>query len=181
MRRLRKLMCAVMIAVPMTFAASSARAQCTASGGPASCNLPGSVSMTAGRVIRLQLSATSTSLTAPTAADFDAGVNSTSGPTLTVSANASWRLYVRSSTALWSATNTSPGAPARTDKPAADLRWSTNAGGPFVALTTTDANLVAGAATASSATTLYFQTLYSWLLDTPGDYGLTLVLSLTSP
>jgi hypothetical protein len=137
--------------------------------------------MTAGRVIRLQMSATSTMLTPPTAADFDAGFNSTAGPTLTVSSNASWQLYVRSSTPLWSATNTSAGVPARTDKPVSDLRWSTSAGGPFVALTTTDANLLAGVATAGDAGTLYFETAYSWLLDTPGDYGLTLVLSLTAP
>ena len=156
-------------------------AQCAAAGAPASCSLPGSVTMTAGRVIRLQLSATSTTLTAPTPAHFDAGLNTTSGPTLTVSANASWRLYVRSSTALWSAVTTSPGAPARADKPAEDLRWSTNLGGPFVALTTTDANLLSGSATAAASSSLYFETLYSWALDTPGDYALTLVLSLTSP
>jgi hypothetical protein len=42
-------------------------------------------------------------------------------------------------------------------------------------------NLVTGAATASSATTLYLQTLYDWTLDTPGAYGLTVVLTLTSP
>lgn len=156
-------------------------AQCTAAGAPASCSVPGSVTMTAGRVIRLQLSATSTTLTAPTLAHFDAGLNTSAGPTLTVSANASWRLYLRSSTALWSAVTTSPGAPARADKPAGDLRWSTNAGGPFVALTTTDANLLSGSATAAAASTLYFETLYSWALDTPGDYDLTLVLSLTSP
>jgi hypothetical protein len=98
-----------------------------------------------------------------------------------VSSNSSWRLYVRSSTPLWTATNTTPGAPARTNKPAADLRWSTNTGAPFVALTTTDANLLDGVATAGDTRTLYFQTAYSWLLDTPGDYGLTLVLSLTAP
>lgn len=181
MNRIAVLVFAVTIGALMTLVPSVARAQCTVSGDGGTCSLPGSISMTAGRVVRLQMSATSTSLTAPTPAHFDAGLNTTVGPTLTVSANASWRLYVRSSTALWNATNTSPGAPARTDKPAADLRWSTNAAGPFVALTTTDANLVAGSATASNATTLHFETLYSWLLDTPGDYGLTLVLTLTSP
>ena len=165
----------------LTLAPSAVRAQCTVAGSPSSCSQPGSVSMTAGRVIRLQMSATSTTLTAPTAADFDAGFNATSGPSITVSSNSSWRLYLRSSTPLWTAANTSPGAPARTDKPVGDLRWSTNAGGPFVALTTTDANLLAGVATAGETRTLYFETLYSWLLDTPGDYGLTLVLSLTAP
>ncbi|HVS59286.1 MAG TPA: hypothetical protein VHE82_01195, partial [Gemmatimonadaceae bacterium] len=117
-------------------------AQCTASGAPASCGLPGSVSMTAGRVVRLQVSAASTTLTTPTPADFDAGFNSTTGPTLTVSANAAWTLYLRASTALWTATNTSPGAPARTTKPAADLKWSTASNGTFNGLTTSDVTLV---------------------------------------
>jgi hypothetical protein len=156
-------------------------AQCTANGAPASCNQSGSVSMTAGRVVRLQMSAASTPLTAPTPADFDAGFNATTGPTFTVSANAPWTLHLRASTAVWTASNTSADAPARTNKPAGDLRWSTASNGAFGALTTSDVNLVTGAATASSATTLYFQTLYNWTLDTPGNYGLTVVLTLTSP
>ena len=160
---------------------STAAAQCTASGAPASCGLPGSVSMTAGRVVRLQVSAASTTLTAPTPADFDAGFNSTAGPTLTLSANAAWTLHLRASTALWAATNTSPGAPARMTKPAADLTWSTASSGTFNALTTSDVSLVTGSATASNATTLYFRTLYDWTLDTPGNYSLSIVLTLTSP
>src|ERR1700720_4193861 len=170
-----------MAGIGLPAAASSASAQCTASGAPASCGLPGSVSMTAGRVVRLQMSAGSTALTAPTPADFDAGFNATTGPTLTVSANASWTLSLRAVAATWTATNTLPGAPARTTKPAADLRWSTASNGSFVALTTSDANLVTGSATASNATTLYFHTLYSWTLDTPGIYGMSIVLTLTSP
>jgi hypothetical protein len=137
--------------------------------------------MTAGRVVRLQVSAGSTALTAPTPTDFDAGQNSTTGPTLTVSANAGWTLHIRASAASWTATNTSAGAPARTNKPAADLKWSTVSNGTFTALTTTDALLVGGSATASNAKTLYFQTLYDWTRDTPGNYSLTVVLTLTSP
>jgi hypothetical protein len=160
---------------------STVAAQCTASGAPANCTQLGSVSMTAGRVVRLQVSAGSTSLTAPTTADFDAGFNATTGPTFTVSANASWTLSLRASSALWTATNTSPGAPARTTKPAADLTWSTASNGTFVAMTTTDATLVSGAATANSATTLFLHTLYGWTLDTPGIYSLQVVLTLTAP
>ncbi|MFN2636547.1 MAG: hypothetical protein ABR585_05945 [Gemmatimonadaceae bacterium] len=156
-------------------------AQCTASGAPASCNVPGSVSMTAGRVIRLQSTAGSTTLTAPTTADFDAGLNLTTGPTFTVSANAGWNLQLRATAALWTATNTSPGAPARTNKPVSDLKWSTNSSTGFVGLTTSDAALVSGAATAATVTTLYFQTLYNWTLDTPGNYSLSIVLTLTAP
>jgi hypothetical protein len=40
---------------------------------------------------------------------------------------------------------------------------------------------VSGAATASSGTTLFFQTGYNWTLDTPGNYSLSIVLTLTSP
>ena len=158
-----------------------AGAQCTASGAPDNCSVPGSASMTAGRVVRLQVSAGATALTAPTTADFDAGLNATTGPTLTVSANAAWTLHMRAFTAVWTATNTSPGAPARTNKPAADLKWGTASNGSFSALTTTDVNLLTGSATASSATTLYFQTLYDWTLDTPGNYSLSIVLTLTAP
>src|SRR3954466_3859272 len=158
----------VAIAVSIAMVPGAARAQCTASGAPDTCGVPGSVSMTAGRVVQLQMSAGSTSLTAPTPADFDAGFNSTTGPTLTVSANAAWTLHIRAAAATWTATNTSPGVPARINKPAADLKWSTASSGSFAALGTTDTNLVGGTATAGSATTLYFQTLYDWTLDTPG-------------
>ena len=160
---------------------STVAAQCTASGAPANCTQPGSVSMTAGRVVRLQVSTGSTPLTAPTPADFDAGFNATAGPTFTVSANAPWTLSLRASSALWTAANTSPGAPARTTKPAGDLKWSTASNGTFTAMSTTDATMVSGAATPGSATNLFFETLYSWTLDTPGNYGLTVVLTLTAP
>ena len=156
-------------------------AQCTANGAPANCGVPGSVLMTAGRVVRLQMGVGSTALTAPTTSDFDAGFNSTTGPTLTVSANAGWTLHIRAASALWTATNTSPGAPARANKPATDLQWSLASGGGFATLTTTDANLISGTATANTAATLHFQTLYNWTLDTPGNYSLSIVLTLTSP
>jgi hypothetical protein len=172
-------MVAAVIGLPV--AASSVSAQCTASGAPANCGLPGTVSMTAGRVVRLQVSAPSTPLTAPVPTDFDAGFNATTGPTLTVSSNAAWTLHIRAAAATWTATNTSPGAPARTNKPAADLKWSTASNGSFAPLTVSDVNLVTGAATASNATTLYFQTLYSWTLDTPGNYSMAIILTLTSP
>jgi hypothetical protein len=167
--------------VVVTIGARNANAQCSVSGTPSSCSVPGSVSMTAGRVVRLQMSAGSTSLTAPTTADFDAGFNSTTGPTLTVSANAAWTLHIRAAAAVWTATNTTTGVVARVNKPAADLKWSTASGGTFTALSASDANLVSGTATASNATTLYFQTLYDWALDTPGNYSMSIVLTLTSP
>jgi hypothetical protein len=181
MKKLRGLGVTLAVVIGMSATAVDAHGQCSATGNGGACNQPGSVTMTAGRVVRLQMSAGSSALSAPTPADFDAGFNSTTGPTLTVSANAPWTLHLRSSGPFWAATNTSPGAPARTTKPAGDLRWSTASGGTFTALTNGDVSLVTGAATASSATTLYFQTLYDWALDTPGNYSLTVVLTLTAP
>ena len=161
--------------------AADAQTQCTASGAPDNCQVPGTASMTAGRVVMLQMSDGTTSLTAPTPADFDAGFNSSAGPTLTVSANAAWNLQIRAATPSWTATNTAADAPAWTAKPAGDLRWSIAPTGPFASLTTSDANLFGGSATAAAATTLYFQTLYDWANDTPGNYSLAIVLTLTSP
>lgn len=181
MRRIGFVVAMFASAAGLVVVPSGAEAQCTAIGAPASCGVPGSVSMTAGRVVRLQLSAGSTTLTAPTTADFDAGFNATTGPTLTVSANASWTLSLRASSPVWTAVNTAPGAPARIDKPAGDLNWSLASSGAFSALTTTDATMLTGAATANSGTTLYFRTLYDWTLDTPGNYSLSVVLTLTSP
>ena len=161
--------------------AARADAQCTAAGSPGSCGQPGTVSVTAGRVVRLQMSAGSTSLTPPTTTDFDAGFNATTGPTLTISANSAWTLHIRAASSVWTATNTTTGVAARTNKPAGDLKWSTASAGAFTALSASDATFISGSATASSATTLYFQTLYDWSLDTPGNYSLSVVLTLTSP
>ncbi len=181
MRIIRGLGVILALMIGLSALPAVARAQCSATGGGASCNQSGSVTMTAGRVVRLQMSAGSTALIAPTPADFDAGFNATTGPTLMVSANAPWTLHVRSSGTFWTATNTSPGAPARTTKPAADLKWSTASNGAFTALTNADVTLVTGGATASNATTLYFQTLYNWTQDTPGNYSMSIVLTLTAP
>jgi hypothetical protein len=171
---------AAMVLAGVSVPATSA-AQCNAILAGGTCTQNGATSMTAGRVVRLQMSAGSTSLTTPTPTDFDAGFNATTGPTLTVSANAAWTLHIRAASALWTATNTSPGAPARVNKPAADLKWSTASNGAFTSFTTSDVNLITGAATASNATTLFFHTTYSWTLDTPGNYSMSIVLTLTSP
>jgi hypothetical protein len=160
---------------------SAAFAQCEIGGSGAQCDQQATVSMTVGRVIQLQMTPTSTALTDPTPAHFDAGFNITTGPVLTVSANRPWTLRMRAATAVWAATNTSPGAPARTDKPAADLRWSKTIGGTYTAMTTTNVTLANAGATASNVTTLFYRTNYAWLLDSPGIYTLGIILTLTSP
>lgn len=139
------------------------------------------INFTIGRALLLNVTPTATSLTAPTATDYNTGYAATTGPTATIKSNAPWTLAISASAATWTATNTST-EPARTNKPASDLLWATAAGGPFTALTTTPATVAAGVATAgTTAASLYYRTLYVWNLDTPGSYGLQIVFTISSP
>jgi hypothetical protein len=160
---------------------TTARAQfsCTATVDPGFCTIPGRFTFKVGDVIVLHLSSASTALTPPTGADYDAGFNSTTGPVVTVSANAPWTLHIRAAAPFWSATNTAGNA--RTTKPGADLKWSKASSGPFTPLSTTDVTVMTGAAGGGFTATLYFQTVYNWTLDSPGKYSLPLLLTLTAP
>ncbi len=136
------------------------------------------ITVTITRATRLEASASSVPLTAPSSVDYDAGYGQTTGPTLLMKANSAWNVTVRSTQALWTAS----AAPARANKPVADLQWSLAAGGPFVDMTTTAATLTSGAAaTAGTSVALYVRVKYAWLLDTPGSYSLPLQLTVTAP
>lgn len=181
MTRARLYFTAVAIAALLLGVASRASAQCEISSPGGVCEQAAIVSMTIGRVIQLQSPTTVTNLTTPTPADFDAGFNISTGPVLTVRSNSPWRLRMRGATAVWGATDTSPGAPARTNKPVGDLRWSKTVGGTYTLLTTTDITLSNANATASNVTTLFYRTNYAWLLDTPGIYTMGVIFTLVSP
>lgn len=179
MSRIIGALCA--IATLLTVPLSRIAAQCTATGSPATCTQTGSVTVAAEHIIRIAMSPTSTTLPPPTGADFTAGFKSSTGPTVTVSANFNWSLSIRALTATWVATNTSSFVNARTNKPDDDLTWSTSANGTFHILGTVNAPLATGLKTAAAATTLYYRTLYSTTLDTPGIYRLGVLLSLSAP
>lgn len=155
----------------------------TVSGGAGSCSTAAiTASMTVNAVVQLTLSTTSTALTAPGSVDYDAGFVANTGPSATVQCNTTCRLQISSATALWSATTTVVSAPARTNKPASDLTWSTSAGGTFTGLTTSPATVQSIPATGgSSPVNLFYRTNYSWGLDTPGNYSLTVVFTLAAP
>jgi hypothetical protein len=140
-----------------------------------------SVTLTIPDVMQLTLTSTSTALTAPASADYDAGYVADAGPTATIKSNRAWRLQISAAAATWTASNTQPGVTARTSKPAADLAWATAAGGPFTALSVTPATAASGAATAGAPRSFFFRTSYSWGLDTPGAYSLAVVFTLLAP
>ena len=106
-----------------------------AAAGTCSVNLASS--LTIGTLLRLTIDDTSTALTTPTEAIYDAGNTVSTGPVATIKTNGNWTLLVRATAATWTAT----GAGARAAKPVGDLKWGRAVGGPFTAMTTTNATV----------------------------------------
>lgn len=73
-----------------------------------------------------------------------------------------------------------PGISARPDKPAGELLWSSN-GSSFAPLELTARQLGSGAATDAFVRVLSYRVLYSLLLDRPGRYEMTVLLTVTAP
>jgi hypothetical protein len=159
-----------------------AQSNCTET-GPTCTTASGTlmINITIGRALFLTVTPSMTALTSPTTAHYDAGFAETTGPTTAIRSNAPWVLAVSAASAVWSATNTQT-QPARTNKPAEDLLWATSPGGPFVPLTISPASVASGnASTGTTAASLFYRTLYSWALDTPGEYSLQVVFTISSP
>ncbi|HTY07223.1 MAG TPA: hypothetical protein VMC86_11945 [Gemmatimonadales bacterium] len=174
----------IFVALAAGWGGPAAAQACTATlvAGGGNCTTAAiSATLTIGRVVQLTLSSTTTALATPAAADFDAGFVASTGPTATVYCNTACRLQISASTATWTATTTVPSVPARANKPASDLQWSTASNGTFAGLTTTPTNVSSLGATAGTAVGIFYHTLYAWGLDTPGNYSLKVVFTLASP
>ena len=149
----------------------------TCAGNP--CNVDNTASVSVPTILRLTLSSTTTTLTAPTEAIYDAGEAIQAGPVATVKSNRPWNLQIRATTALWAGV----GALDRADKPAGDLQWSRTGGAPFTALGAAPANVYVASQSAggAQATTFTYRTVWSWAADTPGDYSLVVRYTVTAP
>ena len=163
-----------------TVGASQADAQCS---GIATCNTTNTASVSVGALVKLGMSGTTTSLTAPTAANLDVGaVLANDGPTFTIKANRSWTLKIKSQNATdWTYAGSNSGV-----KPISHLAWSTAVGGTFAAITNSDATFLNGASsTNGTSAQAFFRT--TWLADfadasnREGDYSLPIVFTLTAP
>jgi len=149
----------------------------TPNGATGTCSINVASSLTIGTLLRLTIDDTSTTLTTPTEAIYDAGNTVSTGPVATIKTNGNWTLLVRATAATWTAS----GAGARANKPVGDLQWGTVVGGPFTAMTTTNATVANGTRGAANVTSMFYQVLWSWPNDTPGTYTLTVVFTATSP
>ena len=100
--------------------ASQANAQCS---GQNSCSSPAhTASVAVGNLVKLGMTSTTTTLSAPTADDIDLGLPSgpDAGPTFTIKANRSWTLKIKSGNATnWTFVGTGAGV-----KPVSDLQWA---------------------------------------------------------
>ena len=164
-----------------TIGASQVNAQCSGSAG--TCNTTNTASVTVGALVKLGMSAATTSLTAPTADDIDLGaVIANAGPTFTIKANRSWTLKIKSQNATdWTYAGANSGV-----KPIGHLAWSTAVGGTFAAITNADVSFTSGASsTNGTAAQAFFRT--TWLADfsdpsnREGSYSLPIVFTLTAP
>ena len=149
----------------------------TCTGNP--CSVNNTASVTVNTVLRLTLSSATTTLTSPNEAAFDAGFQDDAGPVATVKSNRPWNLEISAQAATW----TGVGALARANKPAGDLQWSRTGGAPFTALAVAPLSVYGAsqAAGGNQQTTFTYRTLWSWAADTPGDYSLVVVYTVTAP
>ena len=161
--------------------AAQAGAQC--SGNAGTCNTTNTASLLIPALVKLGMSATTTSLTAPTADQVDLGaIIADAGPTFTVKANRSWTLNIKSGNPTnWTYAGANSGV-----KPIGDLTWASTVGGTYAAITASDAVLSSGAgATAGAAAAAFFKTNYpagfTNAANAPGTYTLPIVFTLTAP
>lgn len=158
-----------------------ARAQlCTATlnaAGGGNCSVNTTAALTIGTVATLSLSSITTVLTPPTDTDYALGFVRSTGPSATIKANSTWTLQISATGTFWTAS-----AGAWATKPIGQLQWSTTAlTGPFTPVTNTGATIKSGSATASSAVSVFYQTLYAYSTDLPGNYSVAVTFTLVSP
>jgi len=161
--------------------ASQADAQC--SGNAGGCLTVNTASATVNALVKLGMSATTTTLSAPTADQVEIGATlADAGPTFTVKANRSWTLNIRTSNAAtWTYVGTNGGL-----KPISDLTWSNAAAGTYVGISSSDALFLSGAAaTNGTAAQAFFKTVwaagFTQPSNAPGTYSLPVVFSLSAP
>ena len=150
---------------------SAAQAQtCTT----ASCTVTHTVSATAPTVLDLTLSGLTTTLTNPTATDFDvaAGIDD-AGPTVTLKSNKNASVTISTAAANWT-------GPVGTTKSVGDLRWRTSGGGPGTAVSGTAADVIASGKGSRNAT-ITWNTYWALATDEPGAYSLATTFTLVAP
>jgi hypothetical protein len=158
-----------------------ANAQC--SGNAGSCNTTNTASVSVNALVKLGMSAPTTSLTSPTADQVEAGAQvADAGPSFTVKANRSWTLNIKTANpASWTYVGSFLGV-----KPISDLLWSNAVAGTYAGISSSDALFLSGAAaTNGTAAQAFFRTVwaagFTQPSNAPGTYSLPVVFTLSAP
>jgi hypothetical protein len=167
---------ALALVAALGIVAVPASAQCTVNAIPASCTQSRTVQITVRRTIRPTVTPSVVTAPGPTATDFNAGFQVVTGPTVNIRSNANWTLRIRSTSTTWAASGG-----ARTNKPRADLLWSTTGGPPFTAMSGTLTTIASGTRTGGSNVAVTYRINWFWALDRPGTYTLPIQFNLIAP
>lgn len=171
----RRLSSAIVVSAAMSAVAGVARAQAVCNGG-STCNFAISAQTSTNYVARLVLSSATSTLTPPTAINFNdpAGVNTAGAVTLEVRSNATYTITAVAPSAFFTGGSNA--------KPSSSVQYTTNAFGTLKSVSGTGSQLAsAAAATATTTYTIGYKTTYSWTQDTPGTYTLAINYTLTAP
>lgn len=174
----RMIALAAIVAMP---ARGLAAQSCNIGTAPGSCTATTSATVTIGKVVQLTLATTSTAIAMPAITDYTNGYITGSGQTVSIRANTNVVVHVAARTAAWSAANTTAGVPAWATKPSTDLQLGPSTAGPFTALTTAGYTLSSTGATATLDLPVVYKVLLDWGNDTPGQYSLDVVYTITAP
>ena len=164
-----------------TISVNQAGAQC--SGNAGNCNTTNTASVLVNALVKLDMSSATTSLTSPTADQVEVGATiADAGPSLTIKANRSWSLNVKTTNPTsWTYVGSNGG-----NKPISDLTWSNAVNGTFAGISPSDALVTSGAAaTNGQAAQIFFRTVwaagFTQPSNAPGTYSLPVVLTLSAP
>lgn len=172
---------ALVVALAIAPLAVRAQSTCNAPSAPSTCTTTTGATLTVGKVVQLTLGGTASVIPTPADTDYTTGYVAFSGQTVKIQSNANVVVTVKAATANWTATNTVVGVTARATKPSTDLELGTSAAGPFTALTTAGFTLATSGPTAALNLNVFYRALLDWNLDTPGQYGLDVVYTITAP
>jgi hypothetical protein len=174
---MRSIRVASLVAVSLLMGASALSAQATCgatSAGTASCFPSGTnVTVTVQNIVRIVVTPTSASLTAPTDADFTGGGTTTKDDinlqAIQIRANVNWSVTATAGT--W----TAPWA-----KPVGDAAFSTSGAAPFTPFSGTAQTLGTGAATAGTTINVSYRVNWALVNDAPGAYTLPIAFTVSS-
>ena len=169
-RRLRPVLS--LVAASLLLGAGPASAECMAR----VCTATNTVRVHVGAVLRLSLQGSPVVVATASPETIQSGGQTGAGPSALVRSNGAWKLHISASQDVWTPLDRS----ARTDKPAADLTWSTRSTDGFSSLSTGPTEAARGGPTDGTMLPLYYRTRFAPASDAPGAYAMVVRLTLVN-